>query len=162
MKKINAKRIRVIVVDFDGVLTDDKVYVDQEGREMVRCSRADGLAFNILKGLNIKAFILSTEKNPVVVCRAKKIGVPVVYGVSDKFKALKELAKKHRFSLEHVLYVGNDLNDFDVMKACAFRACPNDAAKQIKMIVNVHLKTRGGDGVIREIISEVLGIGMLN
>ncbi len=158
MKKINASDIKVVVLDFDGVLTDNKVYVDQLGREMVCCSRADGLACEILKKSNIKVFILSTERNPVVARRAEKINVDLLFGLTDKLGALNKLAKQHRFSLQHVLYVGNDVNDFTVMKACGFRASPADATKQIKKISNIHLKTKGGDGVVREIVNEIFKI----
>jgi YrbI family 3-deoxy-D-manno-octulosonate 8-phosphate phosphatase len=114
------------------------------------------LAFEILKKLKIPVFILSKEKNPVVAKRAQKLKVPAVYGVDDKLMALKKLAQKHRFSFRDVLYIGNDINDYEVMSACGWRACPADAYLQIKRITHIITQARGGEGVIRELIEGLL------
>ena len=156
MKNFYLKNLRVIICDFDGVLTDNKVYVDQQGREMVCCSRADGLAFNLLSRTHIRAFILTTEKNPVVARRAEKIKVPLVYGGFNKLAALKKLAKRGGFSLDQVLYVGNDVNDLEAMLACAWKVCPSDSYSGIKKIANIVLSTKGGNGVVSELVEYIL------
>ena len=114
-----------------------------------------------LKDQAIRTSILSTEKNPVVAMRAKKIKVPVVQGVSDKVLALKDLAKKNNFHLENILYVGNDLNDYLVMKVCGYTACPVDSHEEIKKISKYILTTKGGSGVVRELLEEVLGLDFI-
>ena len=92
--------IDAFVFDFDGVLTNNLVYLNQEGVESVACSRADGLAFDVLRKLNKPAFILSTEKSSVVAMRAKKLKIPVIQGVPDKVEAIKELADKKNYNLK--------------------------------------------------------------
>lgn len=91
--------IDVFVFDFDGVLTNNLVFLDQNGVESVACSRADGLAFDVLRKLDKPAFILSTEKNRVVEARARKINIPSIQGVSNKAKAIKSLANKYHYDL---------------------------------------------------------------
>ena len=106
--------------------------------------------------------ILSTEENRVVYQRAKKIKVPVIHGVDSKRAVLEAWARKKGFSLQRVLYIGNDVNDVEAMSVCGFRVCPSDAYPQIKKIASLVLKSRGGEGVIRELVDDVLGIDMLN
>lgn len=149
------KNIDAFVFDFDGVLTNNFVHLNQGGDEWVSCSRADGLAFDILKKLNKPAYILSTEKNPVVVARANKLRVPVLHGISDKLEGIKLLAKKEGFNLNKVLYIGNDLNDYYVMQGCGYSACPSDSHKRIKSISTIVLNTEGGRGVVRELLEDI-------
>ena len=147
-----------IVFDFDGVLTDDRVYVDCEGHEFVCCSRKDGLGFDILRRTGLKLFILSTEKNEVVSKRGEKLRVPVVQGVTDKLAALVELGGVHGFVLTRALFVGNDINDLPAMRACGFSACPADAHPTVLSEAAFVLRTVGGMGVAREIVEGLLGI----
>jgi N-acylneuraminate cytidylyltransferase/3-deoxy-D-manno-octulosonate 8-phosphate phosphatase (KDO 8-P phosphatase) len=151
----------VFVFDFDGVLTNNFVYLDQNGLESVVCSRADGLAFDVLRKLKKPAYILSTEKNRVVAARAKKLKVPVLQGVSKKSEALKELVEKEGFDLQSILYVGNDLNDYQAMKLCGFSVCPADSHPKIKEIADITLKTNGGNGIVRELLEDVLGLDFI-
>ena len=145
-----------IIIDFDGVLTDDRVWVDQDGREMVCCSRRDGLGFDILRQSGLKLFILSTETNPVVSQRAAKLKVPAIQGCADKAQALTELAAKEGIDLSRTLYVGNDLNDLAAIRLCGYSACPADAHPAIKNAVTFVLATSGGQGVIRDIVEDLL------
>lgn len=135
-QKIIIDDLDALVFDFDGVLTDNKVYVDQDGKEWVSCNRGDGLGFDVLRELKKPAYILSTEKNSVVSARAKKLKIPVVQGISDKVKALAMLAEKEGFSLDKVLYMGNDLNDYQVMQQCGYSVCPADSHPKIKKNCN--------------------------
>jgi len=150
-----------LVFDFDGVLTNNLVYLNQEGVESVACSRADGLAFDVLRKLNKPTFILSTEKNSVVTIRAKKLKIPAIQGVSDKVEAIKELADKKKYNLKSILYVGNDLNDYLVMQLCGYSACPADSHPKIKHISDICLNTNGGNGIVRELLEEVLNIDFI-
>ena len=159
--QINIDKIHAFVFDFDGVITNNKVYVDQYGIESVRCSRADGLAFDVLRKLNKRCFILSTEKNPVVNMRAKKIKIPAIQGVINKSKAVKELSSIHSFYLKNTLYVGNDINDYHVMKICGYSICPADSHPRIKEIADITLKTNGGEGVIRCLLENVLSLNFI-
>ena len=109
--KKQLRQIKLAVFDFDGVMTDDTVYIDQFGHEMVRVSRADGLAINILKNRGVSLLILSSEINQVVEKRAEKLNIPVLHGMSDKVAALKQYVIDNGIDLQQTLYVGNDLND---------------------------------------------------
>jgi len=150
-------KITTIIFDFDGVLTDDRVYVDQEGREMVCCTRRDGIGFDILRKLDLRLFILSTETNPVVARRGEKLKVPVVQGSRDKAADVQKLANEHGFSLSETLFVGNDINDLPAMRACGLSACPADAHPCVKKQATYILETPGGAGVTREILEKILG-----
>ena len=158
---ISLKDIDVFIFDFDGVLTNNLVHLDIQGNEWVSCSRADGLAFDALRTLNQTVYILSTEKNQVVTARANKLQIPVIQGVTDKSDSIRELADKENFNLDKVLYIGNDLNDYYAMKLCGFTVCPSDSHRKIASVSNVILKTAGGNGVVRELLEEVLGLNLL-
>ena len=153
--------IDALVFDFDGVLTNNLVYLNQEGVESVACSRADGLAFDVLRKINKPTFILSTEKNSVVTMRAKKLKIQAIQGVSNKVTALLSLIETKCFNIEKVLYVGNDLNDYRVMQLCGYAVCPADSHLKIKQVSTVTLKSNGGDGVVRELLEQVMGIDII-
>ena len=153
--------IKAIVFDFDGVLTDNTVYVDQNGNEMVRCSRADGLAFDALRKTSLALFIVSTEKNPVVTARATKLKIPVLQNCSDKKQTILALAEQSGFHISEILFVGNDLNDYRAMEICGFSACPDDSHPKIRSLATHVLSTQGGAGIVREIVEDLLGLNML-
>jgi 3-deoxy-D-manno-octulosonate 8-phosphate phosphatase (KDO 8-P phosphatase) len=153
--------IDAFVFDFDGVLTNNLVYLNQEGVESVACSRADGLAFDVLRKLNKPAFIFSTEKNSVVAMRAKKLKIPAIQGVPDKVEAIKELADDKNYNLKNILYVGNDLNDYLAMQICGYAACPIDSHPRIKEISENILTSKGGNGVVRELLEQVFNLDFI-
>jgi len=153
--------IDAFIFDFDGVLTNNLVYLTDSGQELVACSRGDGLAFDVLRKLRKPAFILSTEKSSVVAMRAEKLKIPVIQGVSDKEFAIKDLAREKNYHLKNILYVGNDLNDYLAMKICGYSACPNDSHPKIKEVSQYILKTKGGNGVVRELLEQVLDIDFI-
>lgn len=145
------ENIDLVVFDFDGVLTDNRVLVFENGLEAVFCNRADGLGFDRLRQYNIPTLILSTERNKVVSCRAKKLGVACLHGIKDKKTTLIEYCRKRNFFLKNVVYVGNDLNDLDVMKIVGWPVCPSDAHDRIKKISRMKMKLKGGYGIVREL-----------
>ena len=159
--KISINSIDAFIFDFDGVLTNNIVHLDQNGKEWVSCSRSDGLAFDVLRKLNKPTFILSSERNPVVSARAEKLKVEVLQGIQNKVDALKALVKDNGFSFEKVLYVGNDLNDFLAMKLCGYTVCPRDSHKKIKKISKIILKSDGGNGVARELLEDVFCLNFI-
>lgn len=154
-KNINPK---LVVFDFDGVLTDNRVLVSESGEESVFCHRGDGLGFNMLNMAQIPTLILSKEPNPVVSARAKKLKIPCLQNIEDKVSALVKYCDSNNFLLKDVLYIGNDLNDFLVMKQVGYTACPSDAHPRIKAISKIKLKAKGGYGVAREIVEKHLGL----
>lgn len=160
-KKIKLVDLDALIFDFDGVLTDNKVHLDQNGNEWVSCNRSDGLAFIVLEKLKKPTYIISTEKNKIVAARAKKLKTPVLFGIQNKFEVLKKLSIKKRFNLDRTLYVGNDLNDYEALKSCGYSACPSDSHKKIKKISTFKLDAKGGSGVVRELLEEILGLDFL-
>ena len=138
--------------DFDGVMTNNKVIVDQRGNESVIVNRGDGLAVSIIKRMNIPQLILSTEANPVVLKRAKKLNIICINGVEDKKEKLKEYCIQNDINFKDVLYIGNDINDLDIMKMVGHPYCPADAHESIKCISKRIMSSKGGDGVIRELL----------
>jgi YrbI family 3-deoxy-D-manno-octulosonate 8-phosphate phosphatase len=154
-------KIIAFVFDFDGVLTDNFVYIDQKGNEAVKCSRADGLAFDVLRKLNFSSYILSTEKSSVVTARADKLKIPAIQGVENKVHGLRQLAEKEGFDLKNILYVGNDLNDYRVMQLCGYTACPSDSHQIIKKVSTIILKTSGGNGIVRELLEDVFKLNFI-
>jgi YrbI family 3-deoxy-D-manno-octulosonate 8-phosphate phosphatase len=160
-KTITIDDIDLFVFDFDGVLTDNIVHIDNNGNEMVSCSRADGLAFDVLRKLDKPCQILSTENNTVVSARANKLGISVLQGVKNKEKSLRNLVKRKGYKLSNVLYVGNDLNDYNSMRISGFSACPADSHPKIKKISNFILKTNGGKGIVRELLEDVLSLDFI-
>ena len=146
------KNIHLIVYDFDGVMTDNKVYVDQDGKETVQVNRGDGLGISEIKKLGIEQIIISTEKNPVVMKRATKLNIKCLQGIENKKAALIDYCENNNFDLQNVAYVGNDINDKEVMEIAGTTYCPSDAHKSIQIISDYILNTKGGDGVIRELL----------
>jgi len=140
-----------IFYDFDGVMTDNKVYVNQNGEEMVRVSRADGLGVAEIKKLNIEQIIISTEQNPVVSARANKLGIKCLQGIDNKKQTIMDYFEREE-DLNQVAYVGNDINDKEAMEIVGTTFCPADAHATIKSISDYILQAKGGQGVIRELL----------
>jgi N-acylneuraminate cytidylyltransferase len=161
-KVIPSNEIKLIVYDFDGVMTDNKVIVNENGIESVIVNRSDGLAIDILKRQGFEQIILTTETNSVVEVRANKLGIPVLKGVKDKKNTLIEFCNERNISLKDVLYVGNDINDLQVMECVGWPICPIDASREIKKISKIVLNTRGGEGVIKEILNLIIKEGIKN
>jgi len=156
--KLSICNIDGFVFDFDGVLTNNLVHLNQSGDEWVSCSRADGLAFDILRKLDKPVYILSTERSKVVMARGKKLKIPVLQGIKNKAETLKELTRKKGYNLENIVYVGNDLNDYQVMKLCGVSVCPEDSHPIIKEISDIKLKSKGGNGIVRELLEDVFNL----
>ena len=141
----------ILFTDFDGCLTDDRVWLNQEGEEFVAANRKDGLAVKRLKNLGIQVVITSTETNKVVLARGIKMGVEVLQGLSDKAVAIEQYLEQNNLSWEDVWYMGNDVNDLGAIRKAKFSICPSDAVKAVKKEVDLRLKTKGGYGVLSEL-----------
>lgn len=139
--------IKHLLLDFDGVLTDNFVYVNSAGEEMVRCSRSDGMGIQALKEKGVTVCIISSEINEVVVKRAEKLNVHCLYGVSNKLQALREM---DAIDLSETAFIGNDLNDLAAMMAVGVPIAVLDAAPEIRRIARYVTDRRGGDSAVRE------------
>lgn len=154
MKKIRV--ISALFYDFDGVMTDNHVFVDQNGIESVLVHRGDGYAIARIREMSIPQIIVSTEKNPVVAVRAKKLQIPVICGAENKGSVIKKYAADKDIDLEKAVFIGNDLNDLSAFDVCGFKAAPADAEKEILEIADWISTRKGGDGVIRELYEELI------
>lgn len=151
------KKIKVIISDFDGVWTDNKVYTFTDGNEAVCCSKYDSIRLPELKKMGIKLIVLTTEKNPSVANRLKKLGIKY-YICSDgnsKFIRMSDLTF-NKNEWEETCFIGNDVNDKSCYTLAGIRVCPPEAPDNIKKVCNYITKKSGGDGCIREILDLVL------
>jgi 3-deoxy-D-manno-octulosonate 8-phosphate phosphatase (KDO 8-P phosphatase) len=149
---IQGHTISLFFYDFDGVMTDNKVIVREDGTESVMCSRADGLAVSEIKKRGIPQAIISTESNKTVISRAAKLDIPVINNVADKKEAVVSYCQKLNIRLEETLFIGNDINDREAMLVTGFPVCPADACREIKEIAKLVLPVGGGHGVIRALL----------
>lgn len=144
--------IQLIVYDCDGVLTDNRVLVSEDGKEASFFHRGDGLAISGIKNkLKIRQLILSTETNPIVIKRSKKLNIEVINSVCDKATTLRSYCNNNDIPLDRVLYIGNDINDFEIMSIVGFKGCPSDAEPEIIAISDWVSTKSGGYGVVREL-----------
>lgn len=144
--------VRLLVMDFDGVMTDNRVWVDEQGHERIAANRSDSLGLSLLrKGTKIQALVLSRETNPVVTARSEKLKLPVYQSVLDKEAVLREIAAKMRIRLDQIVYIGNDVNDLPCFPIVGFAVAPVDSQPEVLRSADLVLKNRGGHGAIREL-----------
>ncbi len=143
--------VRLIAFDFDGVFTDNTVYVTQDGVESVRCWRSDGLGLSRLQSIGVQAFIISTEANPVVSARAKKLKMPCKQGIEDKAATILETCRELGIASEQTMFVGNDINDISAFKSVGVPVAVADAYPEVYPHVIYRTEKPGGFGAVREV-----------
>ena len=144
------RRVRLAVFDFDGVFTDNRVWVNEAGEELLACSRSDGLGLRRLDEVGVRYLIVSTEPNPIVGARAVKLNAECVQGVDDKLAVVFERTEELGVALEDTAYVGNDINDADCLRAVGLPVVPADAWPEIRPLAQWVLTRSGGAGCVRE------------
>lgn len=149
--EIFSTKPRLLVFDFDGVMTDNSVIVNESGSEAVICDRGDGLGIQKLRETNIELIVLSTEVNTVVEARCNKLKIKCIQGCDDKLLTLKRIAKERSIHPSNICYVGNDLNDLDCMKWVDMPIAVDNAVEEIKSLSSYITKNSGGKGAVREI-----------
>ncbi len=152
------KTIKMIICDFDGVVTDNLVITDQDGKESVVASRSDSMHIKRLRELGVEVMILSSEPNPVVMARAKKMGVEAMHGIGmqDKGRVMREVLERKNVKAENVVYVGNDLNDLPCFEVAGWSVAVADAYPEVIRAADHVLTKTGGHGAIRELCEIVL------
>ncbi len=148
--------IKLVVFDFDGVMTDDRVLVDQNGIESVRCSRADGMGVRKMQEKGIKMIVLSSERNPVVIQRCKKLGLECIHGVLKKADILDNYLKENQIDPDEVVYIGNDINDLPCFPLVGCAVVTADAHTAVKKEADIILLHKGGQGAVRELCDMIL------
>jgi len=152
------RNVRLVAFDFDGVFTDNTVYVSQDGTEMVRCTRSDGLGVQALAALDIASVVISTETNPVVVARTRKLGIRCIQGCQDKRKALTDVLGELELTMEQTAFVGNDINDLDCLKAVGLPIVVADAHEDVVPHALYRTVTPGGHGAVREVCDLIAAV----
>ncbi|MGA9347281.1 MAG: acylneuraminate cytidylyltransferase [Anaerolineae bacterium] len=143
--------ISALVLDFDGVFTDNRVLVLDDGREAVFCNRSDGLGLARVRDLRIPVLVLSSEENPVVLARCRKLALECLHHVRDKRTALSEWLQERGLDAVHVVFVGNDVNDLPCMEFVGCSLAVSDAHSSVRAVASLVLSAPGGRGAIREI-----------
>jgi len=151
------KKIELLVLDFDGVLTDDRVIQIEDGKEAVICSRSDGMGISLVKNM-MGVLVLSSEENFVVQKRCDKLKINCFNGVKNKKLKLLEIVKTLKLDLENVAFIGNDVNDLEVIKIVGFSACVNDSHESLLNHVDWVLTNKGGNGAVREFCDALIAI----
>lgn len=152
------RRVRLVAFDFDGVFTDNSVYVTQDGTEMVRCVRSDGLGLQALSVLGVASIIISTERNPVVSARAKKLAVRCIQGCDDKLAALQGVLAETGLDLAETAFVGNDVNDLTCLRAVGLPIVVADAHEDVLPHALYRTAASGGNGAVREICDMIVAV----
>lgn len=156
--KNKAEKIKVILTDVDGVLTDTGIFYGQEGEALKRYSIRDGMGVERLrKYAGIETIIITGENSRAVSTRAEKLKIKEFYlGVNKKEEVLEIIKKKNGFITEEIAYIGDDANDYEIMKLCGFTATPNDGMSFIKDIADFVCETKAGYGAFREFAELIL------
>jgi YrbI family 3-deoxy-D-manno-octulosonate 8-phosphate phosphatase len=146
------ERVRLAIFDFDGVFTDNRVWVNERGEEALAFSRSDGLGLRRLDEVGVEYLIVSLEENPIVGARASKLRADCVQGVADKLALVRERAGD---ALEEVAYLGNDVNDAECLRAVGLPVVPADAWPEVRPLARWVLQRPGGHGCVREFCDAV-------
>jgi len=143
--------LRLVVFDFDGVMTDNRVWVNEQGEEFVACNRSDGLGLEMLRGLGLELLVLSTERNGVVGARCRKLGLPFEQGLADKAGRLRAILHQRGIDASDVIYVGNDVNDLECMHLVGCAVAVADAHPDACQAADIVLTRAGGHGAVRQL-----------
>lgn len=149
------QRIRLAIFDFDGVFTDNRVWVNERGEESLAFSRSDGLGLRRLDEVGVQYLIVSMEPNPIVGARAVKLNAECLQGIDDKLAVVFERTEQLGIALDDTAYVGNDVNDADCLRAVGCPVVPADAWPEVRSLARWVLSRPGGAGCVREFCDAV-------
>ncbi len=147
--------IRLVVFDFDGVFSDNRVWTNDRGEESVACFRGDSQGLRRLDEVSVECFILTSETNDAVPARARKIRIECVRGIEDKLPVLRQEVGRRGFSLAETAYLGNDVNDAECLAAVGLPVVPADASAEVVPLAKLVLDRAGGHGCVRELCDAV-------
>jgi YrbI family 3-deoxy-D-manno-octulosonate 8-phosphate phosphatase len=150
------KQISLLIFDFDGVMTDDRVWVDQEGHEAVAANRQDGLGIAMLRKAGIPMVVVSTETNPIVSARCRKLELPAIQGVGDKKIVVQSLLAERGLDPQQVVYLGNDVNDLPCFTQVGCAVVVADAHPDVITQADLILTHKGGHGAVRELCDLII------
>ena len=151
------KNIKLLAMDVDGTLTDSAMYYSANGEELKRFHTRDGMAMNLLRKAGIDTAIITSENSKIVMSRAMKLNIEhIIMGCRNKSTALRDLADQLELSLKEIAFIGDDINDYYVMKIAGVSACPADATELILETADYICNKNGGNGAVREFAELIL------
>lgn len=157
--KARASKIQWVFCDIDGTLTDGGVYYSPEGELLKKFSLRDGTGFFMLRQCGIKTGFITTENSPIVEQRAKKLKIDkYIFGTHKKLEAMQQFVKEEGVSLENIAFIGDELNDVKLLKACGFGIAVGDADKRAKEASCIICEKNGGFGAFREAVEKLLAL----
>ena len=157
-KKIISKcrLIKLMITDVDGVLTDGGMYYSEKGESLKKFNTRDAMGMELLKEINIPTLLITRENSKIVQKRAKKIKVMLYMNIKNKELLLPKICKKYNVKLQNIAYIGDDVNDLEIMKQIGFSGTPQDAMDEIKNISDYVCSLRGGEGSFREFANLII------
>lgn len=156
--KFDIIKIRLVITDIDGVWTDGGMYYDQTGNELKKFNTSDSFGVLLCHSLKIPIAIITGESTEIVRRRAAKLKIDYLYeGISNKLEVAEDLCNKLNISLNQVAFIGDDIGDYKLLKAVAISGAPKNASSEIRRIVKIKCKKKGGDGAFREFIERIFG-----
>src|SRR5213594_4574430 len=151
------KRIRLFAMDVDGVLTDAGMYYSESGEELKKFNTRDGMGIKLLQAAGLVTALITMEETKLVTRRAEKLAIPEVHqGARHKPAAMREVVARHGLTLQQVAYIGDDVNDLEVLNAVGFSAAPADALPVVRNAVEYVCRQKGGEGAVREVADLIL------
>ena len=154
--------IKLLISDFDGVFTDNSVYINEEGQESVRCNRSDGIGIKTLLSNNLKFIVCTSENVDCVSFRAKKIGFKAYLNVQNKGEFIKKYLEREKLNPVNVAYIGNDINDLSAFKVVGYKIAVRDAYPELISIADKVLEKNGGYGAVREACEHIIALNKSN
>ena len=149
--------MKLFATDVDGVLTDAGMYYGETGEELKKFHTRDGMGIKLLQNEQVITAIITMENTKIVTRRGKKLGIPEVFqGIKDKVRVLRLLSKKYGIPFEHMVYMGDDVNDLGALQQVGFSAAPFDCVSQVGAVVDYICQKKGGEGAVREVIDMIL------
>ena len=151
------RQIRLFATDVDGVLTDAGMYYSESGDEWKKFNTRDGMGIKLLQKAGLITAIVTQERTRLVARRAEKLAIPELHqGVMDKLSLIRDMAERYGMPLDHIAYIGDDVNDIEALKAVGFSAAPADALPQVRKVVDYVCRQKGGEGAVRELVEMIL------
>lgn len=154
-RRVNWKSVKALVLDFDGVMTDGYVYLNQKGEEIVRCSRKDGLGIDMMRSVGVSVSVLSREKNEVVQKRCEKLKIQCRNGIENKFSLFKKIVEELGLKTDDCCYIGDDLIDVECIRSAGVGVAVADAHADAKAEADYVTKAKGGAHAVREICEKI-------
>jgi len=152
------RKIKLLILDVDGVMTDGRIILGDDGSEYRAFNVKDGLGIKLAQEVGIRVAIITGKESRIVARRAEQLGIEDCYcGYPDKFQAYKQILAKYNIRDKEIAFVGDDINDLPIMERVGFRAAVGDAHPEVKKVADYVTQACGGDGAVREVVDLLLG-----